>query len=123
MNSLKLIFGSTLIGIGVIMVATNPDHASYQEFAADTLNVYLKEQICTQVSYQLGNFLQSHCLSLVDTTRPHLAKIVAQNTQRYNFILFSIYQTDLSVSSALPEYNVSTIGVLENFYIYQAEQI
>jgi hypothetical protein len=123
MNSFKLICGITLTGIAVVMVFTNPSNAAYQEYAANTLNVYLKEQICTQISQQRGKFLQSHCYSLVDTARPQLSEIVAQNTKRYNFILFSIYQTDLSISSALPDYHVCTIGVLESFYIYQAEQI
>lgn len=123
MNSLKLLFGTALIGISAVMIATNPDNTAYQEYADDTLNVYLKEQLCTQVSQPLKNFLQSQCYSLIDTTRPHLSQIVAHNTQRYNFVLFSIYQTNLSISSLLPQYNINTIGLLENFYIYQAEQI
>ena len=44
------------------------------------------------------------------------------NTRQQNFIFFSIYTTDLSVSSMIPSYHFETVGALQNFYTYKAQE-
>ena len=126
MTSLKLslsIGSIALAGLGILLVLTNPKQKAYEKYASQTLNVYLKENVCTKLPPEISTFLQSHCHSLVDTIRPQLSQIIARQTTRQNFVLFSIYQTDLSIPSALPDYQVKTIGVLQQFYIYESEQL
>ena len=126
MTSLKIIIsigGFALTGLGVIMALTNPGQTAYEQYASQTLNSHLKENFCTQLPPEISKFLQSHCHSLVDTVRPQLSQMIASHTQRQNFILFSIYQTELSIPSSLPDYQVRTIGVLQSFYIYDTEEL
>ena len=114
-----IVFG-TLVGV---MAASNPGQKAYEEYATEQLTIYLKEKGCTQLTQGLEKFLQRQCGSLVDTGRPQIKQIIVQNTQRYNLILFSIYQTDLSLPSSLPDYHFQTVGVLNNFYLLEAERI
>jgi hypothetical protein len=122
MKSLQLLLrfgGIALLGLGVTMRLTNPQPKAYENYASQTLDLYLKENVCTQFTGSFSNFLQNQCHSLVDTIRPHLFEIITEKTTRHNFFLFSIYETDLSISSALPSYHVKTLGMLTKFYIYE----
>ena len=124
--SLKLnlgICGITLTGLGILLLLTNPGSKEYQSYASQALNSYLKDNACTQLPPEISSLLKSHCHSLVDSLRPQLAQIIDRQTIRQNFILFSIYQTDLSLPSTLPDYQVKTLGVFKQFYIYESEQL
>ena len=117
------ISGIIIIGISAIAFLTNPGEKGYQKYADATLKTKLKDKICTQVSEDLGVWLEGQCHLLVNSASPYLAQIVQQQTKRQNFLLFSIYQADLPLPSPLPSYHLATIGVLGNFYTYQAEKL
>lgn len=117
--------GVTLMSFGGVMAVTNPGQVAYEQYAASELTTYLKEDVCMQIE-GLGDFqgvLRSQCKNLVDTGRPQLRQVIAQTTKRQNFLLFSIYQTELLLPSPVPSYQFETIGVLQNFYIYHAYEI
>lgn len=115
--------GVMLVSCGGLLVFTNPNNHAYEKYATEQLTVYLKENVCTKVSQSLGGFLQSHCKTLVDTGRPQIQELIAQQTTRQNYLLFSIYQTKLSLPSPIPTYHFATIGAFQNFYIYEAEEL
>ena len=117
------IAGIVLIGIGAIAFLTNPKESGYQKYANKTLQTQLKDRVCSQVTQDLGAWLESQCHTIVDTSSPFLAKVVSQQTTRKNFLLFSIYQADLPLPTPLPDYHIETIGILGNFYTYQAKQL
>ncbi|MGK7892925.1 MAG: DUF4359 domain-containing protein [Xenococcus sp. (in: cyanobacteria)] len=106
-----------LILSGSILVITNPGQGNYEEYAAEKLNIYLKQDVCPEITQKLSN----PCRILVDFARPQLNLAITSQTQRKNFILFSIYETNLSIPSALPDYNFETLGILDHFYTYCAE--
>lgn len=123
-SKLGLGIGSmALTGLGVLLLLTNPGQKDYEKYASQALNVYLKENACTRLPSGISALLQSHCHSLVDTFRPQLAQMIDRQTTRQNFLLFSVYQTDLSIPSNLPDYQVKTIGVFKQFYIYESEEL
>lgn len=115
--------GIVLTGLGAIAFLTNPQKPSYQRYANATLKEQLKEKVCSQVTEELGTWLESQCYTIVDTSSPYLAEIVSQQTTRHNFLLFSIYQADISLPNPLADYHVETLGILGNFYTYQAKQL
>ncbi len=117
------ITGILLIGLGAIAFITNPQEQGYQRYANLALKTQLKDKVCTQVAEELGLWLEDRCYLLVDTTSPYLSEIVAQQTKRHNFLLFSIYEADLPLPSPLPDYRVETVGILGNFYTYKATQL
>ena len=115
-------------GIGLLAVVgaacafANPSQSQYEEYAVSTLTGYLKDNVCTQTPKDFGDVLQGYCTSLVDVGRPQLQKIIAQNTDKLNFIFFSIYRTELSIGPYLPAYQFETVGFLQKFYTYQAQK-
>ncbi|NER21312.1 MAG: DUF4359 domain-containing protein [Symploca sp. SIO1B1] len=121
---LAVLGGLALVGLGTVMAVTNPHQDGYDDYAVERLSTYLKEEACSQVPQlpQVEDFLQRQCKSLVDTARPQIKQILSEKTERQNFLLFSIYRTDLNISPSLPAYHVETVGVFQKFYIYQLEE-
>ncbi len=113
--SIKAIF---LITVG-ILIATNPGTKKYEHYASKALNSHLKENLCQEAT----GVLKSSCGILVDIARPQLDVAIAQSTQRKNFLVFSIYQTHLSLPSAIADYEFETVAILDYFYTYQAEKL
>jgi len=128
--------GAIALGIlGAILVITNPRQARYNDYATARLVTYLNETFCADLPNLFGTDLQERCVELVDESRPRLQEIVADNTQRQNFGVLSLYYTELRPeellpddvrsfvpAGALPAYEVSTVGALQRFWIYRAEQ-
>ncbi len=124
MKSLKPLASISLFvlaGLVTAMAITNPDSSTYEEYAAEQLTTYLKEDVCSQVPKAFETLVQD-CASLIDSNRPQIKQIIVRSTQRQNFILFSIYRTNLSISSVVPLYRFQTVAVMQNFYTYSAEQ-
>ncbi|MBW4576694.1 MAG: DUF4359 domain-containing protein [Aphanothece sp. CMT-3BRIN-NPC111] len=127
---ITVVGGIALVGLGVAMTLTNPGQDVYEEYAAQLLTEYLQENICPKAPAILGNSLQGQCRSLVDSSQSEIKQLISQGTQRQNFIVFSLYKTDLSInkvvpflpSNLLPSYHAETVGALENFYTYQLEK-
>ena len=117
------VLGAMLLGIGAIAFVTNPGRAGYEQYANDTLKTKVKAEVCSEAATDLGAWAKGQCSILVDTASPYLSQIISQQTQRQNFFLFSIYQADLALPSPLPTYHVETIGILGNFYTYQADKV
>lgn len=114
--------GVALVSLGSVMALTNPGRDTYEQYAVEQLTTYLKSEGCAQAPQVFGTFLQRQCKSLVDTGRPQIEQIIAETTQRQNFIFFSIYRTNLEIGPFLPAYHFETLGIFEKFYIYQAEE-
>ena len=117
------IAGIVLIGLGAIAFFTNPQEQGYQKYASRTLKDQLKEKVCTQVTEELGAWLEGQCHTIVIASSPYLAQVVAEQTTKNNFLFFSIYQADLPLPTPLPDYHIETIGIFGNFYTYQAEKL
>lgn len=125
MKSLKIagyIGIAALAGIGVALAVTNPNQSAYEQYAVQRLTEYLKVDVCRKAPDALGGLLKRNCSILVDSTRPQLQQIIAQKTRRQNYILFSIYSTDLSINQLLPAYYFESVGAFQNFYTYKAEE-
>lgn len=125
MKSLKPLVSISLFslaGLVIAMAVTNPDTSTYEEYAVEQLTTYLKDDVCSQVPQAFETLLKNSCAELIDSNRPQIQQILARSTQRQNFILFSIYRTNLSISSIVPLYRFQTIGIMQNFYTYSAEQ-
>jgi hypothetical protein len=117
------ITGIMLLSLGAIAFITNPPEQSYQKYATVILRSQLKEKVCTQVTEELGAWLDGQCQIMVNTASPYLAQVISQQTNRQNLLLFSIYQADLPFPDPLPTYHIETIGILGNFYTYQTKKL
>lgn len=113
--------GIALAGISVLMVISNPGQNDYEHYATDAITEYLKQEVCPKAP-QLGGFLQSYCKTLIDTGRPQIEKVIAKETIRRNYLLFSIYETELLLPFSVPSYEFSTIGAFQKFYTYEVQE-
>ena len=116
------IAGIIAIGVGAIALFTNPGEQKYQKYVALSLRTEVKDKICTKVSQDLGVWLEGQCHILITTASPYLSELIAQQTERENFLLFSIYQTNIPLPDPLPSYHLKTLGAFDSFYIYQAQE-
>ena len=121
LNILKSIGIAALAGLGTVMAIANPSQSEYEEYAIAQLTTHLKENVCPQAPKDFNRFLQRQCKTLVDSGRPQLQRLIAENTDQHNFIFFSIYRTDLSISPLLPGYHFATVAVFQKFYTYESE--
>lgn len=111
-----------LVALGVAMAMTNPSQAEYEEYATQRLAEYLKGDVCQKTGNFLENLIKSQCDNLVDQTIPQMRDILARSTQKQDFVIFSVYRTDLKISSWIPLYKFETVGAFDNFYTYTAKQ-
>ena len=113
--------GVILMGFIGCLVLTNPGQSDYEEYASDQLVYYVKDRVCYDRGVAV--LLQRYCQTLVDSSRKQLGHFLSQKTERNNYLFFSIYKTDLFVPGLFPRYQFETIGILENFYTYESDQI
>ncbi len=126
------VFG--LAALGVVMTQTNPNQVEYEEYAAQRLTGYLNTNVCKKTPKFLETIIKFNCRQLVTSAQPQIREIIAESTERQDFIVFSIYRTDLNVNSLIPAlrvdsvlpsapgYKFETLGAFDKFYTYKAEQ-
>lgn len=125
MNPLKIsatVSFAALVSLGTAMAMTNSGQEDYEQFATEELSAYLNENVCDQTKSSGFDFLQQPCKEILQSIQPQLQTIISQGTQRQNYLLFSIYKTELSIASFLPSYEFETLGAFQSFYIYKAER-
>lgn len=119
-----------IAGAGVAMAVTNPSPQEYEAYAREQLSTYLREEGCPQIPELFGLMSQDRCVALIESNQGELQKIVAENTIRQNFVVFSIYRTELSLNRYLPflpgglvpSYEFETVGAATTFYTYSAKE-
>ncbi len=131
----KPFLGASLLGLGAAAAlgVTNPGEAQYEDFAVAQARDYLKAEVCPEPLPLVGTSLADECIQFLgsEAAQPQLQGLISNNTERQNFLLFSLYKTDLAIESLLPfipsglvpSYEVKAVGVLKTFYIYSAEKI
>ncbi|MFB2891317.1 DUF4359 domain-containing protein [Aerosakkonemataceae cyanobacterium BLCC-F50] len=129
--NLPLSLGTAIVtGLLVSLAISNPSQSEYEEYATQELTEYLQKNVCPQAPKIWGKSLKRECKRLVNSNQSEIKDFISQGTERYNFLLFSIYKTELSItqvspflpSGLLPSYHFGTLAVGHQFYIYQAEQ-
>lgn len=115
---LLTITGGFFLLFGTALFFTNPDAKKYEQFATEALIKYAKENICPAKSVSLEEAIKSQvCNLMVDTGKSQIPKLIASNSQRGNYLLFSLYRTNLYI------YQFETIGIFNNFYVIGADKV
>ncbi|PSO48704.1 MAG: hypothetical protein BRC33_08765 [Cyanobacteria bacterium SW_9_44_58] len=116
------ISGIAVIAVGTAMAAANPRRDAYQSYAAEKMSTYLKQEVCPDAPKNFGGVLREQCNQFVDRGKQPMKQWIAESTERYNYILFSIYKTELSLMTGLPSYQFKTLGIFQNFWIYEKKK-
>ncbi|OUL26662.1 hypothetical protein BV372_26410 [Nostoc sp. T09] len=111
-----------LVVLGIIMTKSNPTEVEYQDYAVQRLTQYLKTDVCQKTQGIIENLIHFNCEKAVDSVNPQMRGIIAGTTKRQDYMIFSIYSTDLKLNSFIPSYKFETVGAFNNFYTYSAEQ-
>ncbi len=108
--------------LGVTMAVTNPKQAEYEDYAVQRLTQYLKTDVCKKTQGFIESLVNFKCEKAVESANPQMRQIIASTTKQHDFIIFSVYRTDLKINSWIPSYKFETVGAFNNFYIYRAEE-
>lgn len=111
-----------LAALGVTMAKTNPSQVEYEEYAVQRLTEYLKTDVCKKTPNIIENLIRFNCDKLVDSANPQIQEIVAKTTERQDYMIFSIYRTDLKINSWMLSYKFETVGAFNQFYTYTAKE-
>ena len=124
--------GVLLLGAAGILGATNPSAEQYADFAGQKAVTYLETDVCTQKLPIIGNSFQDECVKTVKSpeTLTKIRSLMLENTERQNYIFFSLYKTDLSVQDIfpllpgdlLPKYQAESLGILTLFHTFTAKE-
>jgi hypothetical protein len=107
-----MICGIIFLGLGGLLMLTNPSQQQYEEFATEQLVIQMKEKVCQSNSSNLGEAIKSQiCNLMLDTGKKQIPKLIGETTQRHNYLLLSVYETKLYL------YSVETLGIFNHFYI------
>ncbi|MDJ0800994.1 MAG: DUF4359 domain-containing protein [Calothrix sp. MO_167.B12] len=107
--------------LGILMATSNPSQPKYEQYAALKLTEYLKDNVCIKTPKILENIIPN-CSKLVDDANPQIKELISATTQRQDYIVFSVYRTDLKLNSWVPAYTFETVGAFEQFYTYKAKK-
>jgi len=124
---LGLLAGLVLAGGAAALALTNPTLEEYGAYAGDQLAAYATREYCAQIPAFLPTLVEE-CHALVKELQPELVDLFLRQTRRQNFILFSLYTTDLSLLNfgplgiSLPTYHFQTLAVAGQFYTYEIRE-
>ena len=113
---------AAIAALGVAMATTNPRQENYEKYAVGKITNYLKTDFCKKTPDFLQNLIQFNCYKFVDSANPQIRDIVAATTTRQNYIVFSVYTTDLKIDNLIPGYKFETVGALDSFYTFKVEK-
>jgi Domain of unknown function (DUF4359) len=108
--------------MGAQMAHTNPSQIEYEQYATKTLTEYLEDNVCTKTTSLLQSFIKFNCNQVLESAKPQMQSIITQTTERQDFVVFSLYRTELKINSWLPSYRFETVGAFDQFYTYTAER-
>lgn len=96
----------------------NPDQEAFESYATQQLSGYIEDNLCKDLAAPLEPFIVLPCEKLLDENQDLLDRLIRDRTQRYNYVLFSIYRTTLilPLEGILPSYHIDTLGIWGQFY-------
>jgi hypothetical protein len=112
------ICGGLFFLLGLCLFFTNPSQRKYEEFATEQLIKYARENLCQAKSGELEEAIKSQmCTLMLETGKHQVPKLIGETTQRSDYLLLSMYHTNLYI------YSFEVIGVFNNFYVIGVDKI
>jgi hypothetical protein len=108
--------------LGAIMATTNPTQVKYEQYAIQKLTAYLETDVCKKTPNFLEKLIKVNCEQVLQSATPHIKELITSTTNRQDYLIFSIYRTEIKLDSWIPGYKFETVGALNQFYTYNAEE-
>ena len=106
---LQIISIGTAVVAGV-MVFSNPSTERYVNYATEQFSETGKNSFC---SGEMPVAAQQSCKFVLSQGKGVVKSLVENSTKQENFVLFSLYTTDL------PDRKMTTLGAFGNFYMFK----
>jgi hypothetical protein len=110
----RWIGGIAVVGIGTVLALTNPSSTVYHRYAAKTVSLFVMRDLCQERVHQsemLKSFTLESCQAIADQGETAILSFIQNNTDHQNFILFSLYTTELPMRS------LRVLGIFNRFFI------
>ena len=106
-------------GLGGVMALTNPNpsQSAYESFIVDRISELTKDK-CDRAPNELRVFIQGPCRAAIKALEPELQPLLAISTNRENWVLFSIYRSNILVPIVDWQVQVESIEDPDRFYLY-----
>ncbi|AFZ47751.1 hypothetical protein Cyast_1795 [Cyanobacterium stanieri PCC 7202] len=118
LSTIAIISGAILALFGGMLIFTNPNQRQYEEFAEEQLSIYAKENLCQADASGLDQVIKSQvCHMMVEAGRGQIPRVIRETTQRKDYLVLSIYETNLYL------YRFRTIGIFNYFYVLDVDQL
>jgi hypothetical protein len=108
--------------LGAIMAKSNPNQDEYEKYAIQKLTTYLETNVCKKTPSFLKKLIKVNCEQMLQSATPDIKDLITTTTNRQDYIIFSIYQTQIKLDSSIPGYKFETVGAFNQFYTYNAEE-
>lgn len=108
--------GSAILAlVGTYMAMTNPGQDDYNRYAAKVITEFVVQDLCQRskdIPAILGASFREHCTTVARSSQASLEGLIANSTERQNFVFFSFYTTEL------PTRQVRALGLFNRFFLY-----
>lgn len=112
-----------------LLAASNPPPEDYERFAAEKLQDYLQGSLCQGIKEDLpfgGELVEQQCAQFVAAGQPEFQAIIARSTQRQNYAILSLYETNfvlpIELPLEVPQYRFQTLAIANQFIMISMER-
>jgi hypothetical protein len=109
MKSQAILIGAAVV-VGV-MAITNPSKDRYITYATERFTEVGQNSICAGENIPIA--AQQSCKFVISQGKGVIKPLVENSTKQQNFVLFSLYETDL------PNQKITTIAAFGNFLMFK----
>jgi hypothetical protein len=101
-------------GLSITLAANNPRQDDYTDFATQTVSQFLIRDLCRandRTPKPLDTMIKDGCQVFMQQGTTEIRAFVANNTERQNFILFSLYTTEFPIRP------LRVLGIFNRFFL------
>jgi Domain of unknown function (DUF4359) len=103
-----------LCGLSIVLAANNPRQEYYTEFATQTVSKFLIRDLCRandKTPKLFDTVIKDGCQAFMQQGKTEIHAFIAHNTERQNFILFSLYTTEFPIRP------LRVLGIFNQFFL------
>jgi hypothetical protein len=103
-----------LCGLSVVLAANNPKQEYYTDFATQTVSKFLIRDLCRANDHTpklFDTMIKDGCQAFMQQGKTEIRAFIAHNTERQNFILFSLYTTEFPIRP------LRVLGIFNHFFL------
>jgi hypothetical protein len=105
---------TVVLGVGMVLALTNPKQEDYTAFATQTVSRFLIRDLCRandRTPKLFDTLIKDGCQVFMQQGETEIQAFVAHNTDRQDFVLFSLYTTEFPIRP------LRVLGIFNQFFL------